>query len=126
MNYQVTIEKASWLATRLNFSIKIFLVLVLAAFTFGCETQVPKSTGQIAVTIMGAVQHPGRYFLPPGSNLVDAIQIAGDFNDFAYLKKIRITNQNGTVAYYNYRLEPKTCLIKDGDKIFVNAAFFGN
>jgi len=54
-------------------------------------------------TILGEVNNEGRYTLfDPGSNIIDAITLAGNLNDFADRSKIKVVRTEGSEAKIYY------------------------
>jgi hypothetical protein len=105
-----------------------YLCLVLA---LGCSEPRPSTKdhpsappphpGQICVSVSGQVHQPGKYFLPEGSKLRDAVQEAGGFTDFAILRRITIHHPNFVQEDCNFRVTGGDIILSDGDRIVVHS-----
>jgi protein involved in polysaccharide export with SLBB domain len=79
-----------------------------------------------SVRITGAVWHPGTYWLTNGTTILNAIQAAGGFRDFAM--GVRVTHLDGTTESFPYLLIIDESLeqpqIKAGDRLTVPSRIF--
>ena len=85
----------------------------------GCSSIAPAPVGQISVSIKGQVRHPKMYYLPLGVSLSEALQRAGGFTEFAYLKRIKIIHQDGTQVHCDFRIDGTHQILVDGDQVDV-------
>lgn len=99
---------------------RLFLALLCLALAVGCSSTAPTSTGQIAVSIGGEVQNPGAYYLPQGISLTAALQRAGGFTTFPWLKSIEIVHREGAVVHCDYRRNGDRFILVDGDRVEVH------
>jgi hypothetical protein len=93
---------------------RTFIVLLFLSLAVGCSSTRPAPAGQISVSIKGEVHHPGRYFVPQGASLAEALQQAGSFTDYAYLKSVEITHRDGAVAHCNFRADGNHFIMQMG------------
>ena len=98
---------------------RTFLASLCFSLVIGCSSTAPAPVGQIAVSINGEVHHPSKYFLSQGVSLSEALQRAGGFTEFAYLKRIRITHRDGTLVQCDFRKDGEHFILVDGDQVAV-------
>jgi hypothetical protein len=61
------------------------------------QSKTPLQTGStIRVIVAGQVVRPGEYELPAGSTVLEAIQLAGGFTDYAWTRDIHLIPREGT------------------------------
>jgi hypothetical protein len=101
--------------------VKVYLACLCLALVLGCSSTPPPRAGRICVSVRGQVKHPGKYSLPEGVRLPDALHSAGGFTDFAFLKRIEIHHQDGAVEYCNFRKTGGDVVLVDGDQIVVRS-----
>lgn len=99
---------------------KLILALLCLVLTGGCASTVPNSTGPITVTINGEVQNPGTYSFSQGVSLGVALQRAGGFAAFPWLKSIEIIHRDGVIAHCDYRKNGDRFMLSDGDQVVVH------
>jgi protein involved in polysaccharide export with SLBB domain len=99
---------------------RLFLALLCLALAVGCSSTAPISGGQITVSISGEVKNGGTYFIPQGSSLAEAVQRAGGFTAWPWLKDIEIVHRDGSVGRCDYRKIGDRFILADGDKIEVH------
>ena len=84
----------------------------------------------IRVRVWGFVKTPGIYYLPPSSNVLDAISAAGGPKDGANLSNVKLIRVNGKkVVYINISKYVKgedanIPYLQIGDMIYVQQSFF--
>jgi protein involved in polysaccharide export with SLBB domain len=112
-----------------------FILLLVSAtsqtFAFEPEPPVPKGNS-IIVEVQSQVNKPGKYTLPTGAVLTDALTAAGGFTRFATPSLIRLTRKTTTekpdILRINYdrigKGIDKDVPLQDGDIIVVSEVFF--
>ena len=95
-------------------------------FTHPTITVNPAASARF-VNVSGQVKAPGRIPYTADMTVISAINAAGDFNEFAYQKKVHLT-RDGKVDYENCaraRAHPEEDKkVLPGDQIFVEQGFF--
>lgn len=86
----------------------------------------PQAVPSVDIFTMGEIAKPGRFELPPGTTLMQALASAGGFTKFAAVKRVQLRRtdpDSGTeqVYLFNYRGGgiPGSTVLQDGDVIVV-------
>ncbi len=116
-------------------AMKLLLLVLMLALPPICirgQEELPPPTATpapqtISVNVLGAVNHPSQFTLAKGSTVLDAIALAGDFNQFAANRKVKLIRKSTgakpdvTVIDVKAMLEgnQKPPVLRDGDTLYV-------
>jgi polysaccharide export outer membrane protein len=109
----------------------ILMFAIATLCVYGQETPAsatpPQQPESITVNVLGAVNKPSKVTMPKGSTVLDALALAGDFNEFAAKSKVKLIHKSAgakpdaTVIDVKAMMEgtEKAATLRDGDTLFV-------
>ena len=88
------------------------------------HTDPDSASRPVRITVTGEVKRPGSYAFPAEVKFSELLNRAGNFTDYAYLRRIQIIHRDGTKQICDFRQvaqRPESNLtLGDGDRVAVS------
>lgn len=88
------------------------------------HVEAPSDARPVRITIAGEIHQPGSYTFPTNPMLSTVVQRAGGFTDMSFLRRIRISRQDGSVEncdFWQVKKRPELdVILQDGDRIDIS------